>query len=311
MTTYRVKNWAKFQHFKNRRPPWIKLYRDILERRDINVISDRCFRVLVGLWLLASESREQDGTLPPVEDIAFRLRLSKDDVLQAISQLSDFLDGDDIKAISKRYQDDPPETETEIETERERETEGDARGREDAPKPGTPKLSQTAAVRYEDLPAWLRTAPGMDAGTWAAWIDTRRRKRASVGGSAIALCLGKLQARPDKAVAYLQLAVERGWQGVSWDWFDAAAQGQSGAGNRYQRPDPEDVTPDVAASKARRRQAFEAYLSSVKASGRIPTKAELASMRAAHGAIPDDDWRGGCEWARNSDEFRKIVQEHA
>lgn len=117
----KVKNWAKFQHFKNRRPPWIKLYRDILEQRDINVISDRCFRVLVCLWLLASESREQDGTLPPVEDIAFRLRLSKDDVLQAISQLSDFLDGDDIKAISKRYQDDPPETE--IETEREREGE--------------------------------------------------------------------------------------------------------------------------------------------------------------------------------------------
>lgn len=168
----------------------------------------------------------------------------------------------------------------------------------------------TAAVSFEDLPPWLRTAPGMDSGIWAAWIDTRRRKRAAVGGSAIALCLRKLQARPDKAVSYLQLAIERGWQGVSWDWFDAAAQGQTGVRNGYQRPDPEDVTPEVAASRARRKQVFEVYLSAVKSAGRIPTKMELASLRAVNGAIPDDEWRSGCEWARNSSEFREIVQGH-
>ena len=32
--TYRIKGWVKFQHFKDRRPPWIKLYRDILEDPD-------------------------------------------------------------------------------------------------------------------------------------------------------------------------------------------------------------------------------------------------------------------------------------
>jgi hypothetical protein len=37
--TYRVKDWTKFQHFKDRRPPWIKLYRDILDNRDIAMIS--------------------------------------------------------------------------------------------------------------------------------------------------------------------------------------------------------------------------------------------------------------------------------
>ncbi len=29
---YRIKNWDKFQHFKNRRPPWIKLHREILDQ---------------------------------------------------------------------------------------------------------------------------------------------------------------------------------------------------------------------------------------------------------------------------------------
>ena len=30
----RIRNFDKFQHFKDRRPPWIKLYRDLLEDLD-------------------------------------------------------------------------------------------------------------------------------------------------------------------------------------------------------------------------------------------------------------------------------------
>ena len=29
--TYRVKNWSKFQHYKNRNPPWIRLHVEILD----------------------------------------------------------------------------------------------------------------------------------------------------------------------------------------------------------------------------------------------------------------------------------------
>ena len=33
----RIKNWKKFQHFRDRKPPWIKLYRDLLgEQHDSN-----------------------------------------------------------------------------------------------------------------------------------------------------------------------------------------------------------------------------------------------------------------------------------
>ncbi len=112
----KIKNWSKFQHFKDRRPPWVKLHRDILEQRDITMISDCAFRVLVGLWLLASEDEEMQGGLPDVDDISFRLRIDKTKVTNALKELEPWLD---INVISDRYQDDAPETETEVETEAE------------------------------------------------------------------------------------------------------------------------------------------------------------------------------------------------
>jgi hypothetical protein len=112
--TIKIKNWSKFQHFKDRRPPWIKLHRDILEQRDITLISDCSFRVLVGLWLLASEDEDMQGGLPDIDDISFRLRIDKSKVTKALSELEPWLD---INVTSDRYQSDAPETETETETE--------------------------------------------------------------------------------------------------------------------------------------------------------------------------------------------------
>lgn len=109
----KIKNWKEFQHFKDRRPPWIKLHRDILERRDINTISDCSFRVLVCLWLLASEDKHMEGSLPPIADISFRLRISEDKITESLKELTHFIENDDIKPISTRYHDDVPEVETE------------------------------------------------------------------------------------------------------------------------------------------------------------------------------------------------------
>jgi len=59
------------------------------------------------------------GTLPPVEDIAFRLRMEKGCIIKALKELDPFLEYVDIREISGRYQHDDPETETETETETE------------------------------------------------------------------------------------------------------------------------------------------------------------------------------------------------
>ena len=113
----KIKNWKKFQHFKDRNPPWIKLHREVLYQRDINMISDCSFRLLINLWLLASEDETKEGILPPLEDIAWRLRLDEKKIIQSLQELTEWVEQDDINVISERYQVGPPETETEAETE--------------------------------------------------------------------------------------------------------------------------------------------------------------------------------------------------
>lgn len=123
--TMKIKNWSKFQHFKDRRPPWVKLYRDLLDDPDWHELDAEAAKILVSLWLLASEDETQEGTLPDAKRIAFRLRLPVAKVNQALTKLEHWLYHSDINAISTRYQDDTPETETETETKKEKEAETD------------------------------------------------------------------------------------------------------------------------------------------------------------------------------------------
>ena len=115
----KIKNWSKFQHFRDRKPPWIKLYREILDDIDWHELDPLASKVLVMCWLIASEL---DGNLPNLKTLAFRLRMSERQAKEAISRLSHWLEQDDINVISERYQLDSPETETERETKKEVET---------------------------------------------------------------------------------------------------------------------------------------------------------------------------------------------
>jgi len=113
-----IKNWKKFQHFKDRKPPWVKLYRDLLDDIDWFELDPKAAKVLVMLWLIASED---DGNIPNAKQLAFRLRMSEKETEVCISKLSHWLEQGDNDVISTRYQDDTPETERE--TEKEIETE--------------------------------------------------------------------------------------------------------------------------------------------------------------------------------------------
>ena len=112
-----IKNWRRFQHFKDRRPPWIKLYRELLDDRQWHELPPECCKLLIGLWLLASEQHVEGIITGDIEDIAFRLHRTPDEVwplLQTIA-LQGFIDissDDDITLTSERYQSDAPETET-------------------------------------------------------------------------------------------------------------------------------------------------------------------------------------------------------
>ena len=118
----KVKNWSDFQHFKDRTPPWIKLYRYLLDDPDWHELSGDDAKMLIMIWLIASEDKNMDGNLPPLKTLAFRLRISESKLKQSLNKLNNWLIQDDINVISNCHQLDIPETETETETEIEKET---------------------------------------------------------------------------------------------------------------------------------------------------------------------------------------------
>ncbi len=89
-----VRSWAKFQHYRNRRPPWIKLHRSLLDDRAFIRLPYVSQALAPRIWLLASES--EDGSLPddPAE-LAFRLRCDVATVEAVVKSLigAEFLDG--------------------------------------------------------------------------------------------------------------------------------------------------------------------------------------------------------------------------
>ena len=73
------KNWLKFQHYKDRCPPWIKLHRDILNDRVFASLPIASKALAPLLWLLASESK--DGSFDAAsEELAFRLHIASKDI---------------------------------------------------------------------------------------------------------------------------------------------------------------------------------------------------------------------------------------
>jgi len=50
-----VSNWARFQHYKNRDPTWLKLYRALLTDYQWAQLPDASKGHLIGLWLMAAK----------------------------------------------------------------------------------------------------------------------------------------------------------------------------------------------------------------------------------------------------------------
>lgn len=67
----RIPKWSDFQQYRDRKPPWIKLHRQLLDNRQWALLSGEAAKMLVEIWLIASES--DDGTIAiGTEDLAWR-----------------------------------------------------------------------------------------------------------------------------------------------------------------------------------------------------------------------------------------------
>jgi len=179
----RIKNWDRFQHFKDRKPIWIKLYRDLLDDLNWHELDGKSAKALVMIWLIASE---EFGKLPETKTLAFRLRMSEKDTKEVVTKLSQWLEQNDINTISDEYQDDMPEKRRE-ETDKEKEKETD-------------------------------TPSGVSQQIWDSFVKQRKTKKAQV----TALVIDGIQKEADKAGWTLEMAlnevVVRNWQSFKAEW---------------------------------------------------------------------------------------------
>ena len=66
---------------------WIKLYHEILDDPKMGRLTDRLFRRTIQLFLMAGDY-DADGFLPSVEDMAWRLRVDKDELETDLADLA-------------------------------------------------------------------------------------------------------------------------------------------------------------------------------------------------------------------------------
>jgi hypothetical protein len=130
----RIKSWDNFQHYKTgphaaKPPEWIKLYHRLLDDIDWHKLPGEDAKMLVNLWLLASEN---GGALPSIDVIAFRLRSPEKQVKSILNRLQHWIEDASRQPLEPVYTVSSLEEEEEIEEE----VEGEERERRSrAPSP--------------------------------------------------------------------------------------------------------------------------------------------------------------------------------
>ena len=83
----RIPNWSEFQVYKDRNPPWIRLYHSLLGKPKFMRLPDDKRWLVVGLWLLASRAANaKELPLIPLDPewVAFELRMTEEPDLVAL-----------------------------------------------------------------------------------------------------------------------------------------------------------------------------------------------------------------------------------
>jgi len=184
------KNWAVFQHYKDRCPPWIKLHRDLLNNRAYICLPIASKALAPMLWLLASESKDGvfDGSL---DELVFRLHITPKEYQDGVKPL---IDKDFFVVVSgvlaERKHNAIPETEGETEKETE-----------------TKKRATVVA-----------TPIGVSDSVWQEFVSHRKSKKARV----TQLVIDGIQKEASIAGWSLEDALKetivRNWQSFKADW---------------------------------------------------------------------------------------------
>jgi hypothetical protein len=142
-----ARNWAEFQHYKDRSPPWIRLHRKLLNNKDFQRLPDASRALAPMLWLLASESL--DGSInADADEISFQVRQPEEWVQRALKPLIEkgffaWEEAGASTALAECPQPAVPEAEAETE---ERQRESPAAATPSPPAPKQKRKSPTTAL---------------------------------------------------------------------------------------------------------------------------------------------------------------------
>ena len=187
------KNWAVFQHYKDRCPPWIKLHRDLLNDRAYMRLPIASKAIAPMLWLLASESKDGvfDGSL---DELVFRLHITPKEYQDGVKPL---IDNDFFNVVSgviaECKQVAIPETEGETETK-------------------TEKKATSVA-----------TPIGVSDSVWQEFKSLRKAKKAPITQRAIDAITNEANKAGWTLEKALEECVVRGWQAFKADWVATKA----------------------------------------------------------------------------------------
>jgi hypothetical protein len=184
------KNWAVFQHYKDRCPPWIKLHRDLLNDRTFMCLPIASKAIAPLMWLLASESKNGvfDGS---VDELVFRLHITPKEYHDGVKPLIDkgfFIIASGVLADRKQLA--IPETETETETKTEK--------------------KQKATV--------VATPDGVSQSVWDDFKTLRKAKKAPITQRAVDGIIAEANKAGWSLEQALTECVVRGWQSFKAEW---------------------------------------------------------------------------------------------
>ena len=158
MQKFRVKNWKRFQHYKDRAPPWIKFHNCTLDDYAFRALPDEAKAHLVCIWLLASRYQND---IPADPDFIREMIGAKSAVDLSMLEQAGFieLDHECSKSLAKRGQSAAPRALARVEAEAERETEAETdRGSyeplsssDDAPKNSTRENAEQMMEMWNEL----------------------------------------------------------------------------------------------------------------------------------------------------------------
>lgn len=205
MNFVRVRNWDRFQHYKDRAPPWIKLYMSLLDDYEFTCLQDASKLLLYSMFLLAGRTHnkipadprwiQRAASLQKVPDLAPLIAarfLEEYQTLRNTEQIASTTLADCTQPDS-----DPLAFARSREGEQSR-AEGERAG---AP----PHLNGHAKEE---------PTAGLDAVAWSRFLDYRKQLRKTIKPVSIQAAQRKLAGFGADQAAVVEQSIANGWEGL-------------------------------------------------------------------------------------------------